>query len=304
MSVELFSWLLEELGPTLFEVELHNWGEPLLGRNVFRFIEIARAAGVSATISSNMSLDLDDNQIDRLVECGLSVLGASIDGASQESYEKYRVRGNLGRALDNCRRLAAAKRRLGSTTPELFFSYHVFEHNAHEVEEARRIAEDIGMNFVASRAWVVGDESEGLEQYPYIWGEGFPNRCHFLWFQAVVHHDGGVAPCCGTFYAEDDFDNVPLGELGRKSFRDIWNGDRFISARRLFTERKGDEQTRRLACFDCPETVDFERWKEAIRNQSRDFQRTSSNEMYNFFLNRRPEAGPGLVRLRNRGSLS
>src|ERR1041385_6072146 len=113
MSVELFSWLMDELGPTLFEVELHNWGEPLLGKNVFAFIRLARAAGVSATISSNMSLELEDADIDRIVESGLSVLGASIDGATQESYEKYRVRGNLALALDNCRRIAAAKRRLG-----------------------------------------------------------------------------------------------------------------------------------------------------------------------------------------------
>jgi len=304
MSVELFSWLMSELGPTLFEVELHNWGEPLIGKNVFEFIALARAAGVSSTISTNFSLELDDREIERIVESGLSVLGASIDGATQEVYEKYRIRGNLALVLENCRRLAAAKRRLGSSTPELFFSYHVFGHNVHEVEVARSIAADIGMNFEATRAWVVGEEAPGLEQFPYIWGEGYPDRCSFLWFQTVVHHEGGVAPCCATFYAEDDFDRVSADDLGRKSFRDIWNGDNFVRARRLFDAHDGDAETRKLVCFDCPETLDFDRWKQAIRTQSKDFRRTSSNAMYNFFLNRVPGQRSDLVRLRGRNGSS
>lgn len=300
MSVELFSWLMSELAPTLFEVELHNWGEPLLGKNVFDFISIARAAGVSTTISTNFSLELDDRQIDRLVESGLSTLGVSIDGATQESYEKYRVRGNLALVLENCRRVATAKKRLGSPTPELFFSYHVFEHNVHEVDAARCIADDIGMTFAASRAWVAGEEAPGLDPFPYSAWEGYADRCGFLWFQAVVHHDGGVAPCCATFYAEDDVDRISLDELGRRSFREIWNGENFVRARKLFDVHGGDEQSRKLVCFDCPETSDFDRWKRAIRDRSRDFERTSSNAMYNFFLNRVPENRSELVRLRNR----
>jgi MoaA/NifB/PqqE/SkfB family radical SAM enzyme len=300
MSVELFSWLMAELGPTLFEVELHNWGEPLLGRNVFRFIEMATAHGVSSTISTNFSVPFDEERAERLVTAGLGILGVSIDGASQEAYEKYRVRGNLERVLNNCRMVANAKRRIGSETPDMCFSFHVFPHNVHEVETARHLAEEIGMRFSTTRGWVVGEEREESVGYTYPWGEGFPERCDFLWFRAVVHHDGGVAPCCGTFYESDDFDRVPLdaSDLGRTSFRSIWNGTSFVAARRLFEERTGDESIRRLACFDCPVTVNFEGWKEALRKGATAFTPISSNDAYNFFLNRRGEGRQRLVQLR------
>jgi MoaA/NifB/PqqE/SkfB family radical SAM enzyme len=300
MSVELFAWLMSELGPTLFEVELHNWGEPLLGRNVYKFIEIATSAGVSTSISTNFSIPFDEERAERLVSSGLAVLGVSIDGATQEAYEKYRVRGDLSRILHNCRMVAEAKDRLGSRTPELFWSYHVFSHNVDEVESARQRAADIGMKFAASRGWVVGPETEGLESFPYPWGGGFPDRCFFLWFQAVVNNEGGVSPCCGTFYAEDDFDRLPLDPnvLGRTSFREIWNGANFIASRKMFFRREANERERRLVCFDCPVTADFDGWKAAIRANASEFKKCSSNDSYNFFWNRRPSAGPGLVRLR------
>jgi MoaA/NifB/PqqE/SkfB family radical SAM enzyme len=304
MSMELFSWLMQELGPTLFEVELHNWGEPLLGRNVFDFIEMASKAGSSTSISTNFSIPFDEARAERLVTSGLGVLGVSIDGASQENYEKYRVRGDLARVLQNCRMVAEAKRRLGSATPELYFSYHVFAHNLHEVDEARALAEDIGMKFAISRAWVIGPTDSATEGFHYPWETGYPDRCFFLWFQAVVHHDGGAAPCCGTFYAEDDFQRLALESesLDKVSFREIWNGPKYVAARRLFQSREGDAEVRRLACFDCPATIDFEGWKEAIRSGAREFKPTPSNDGYNFFWNRKPEDGPGLVRLRRSGS--
>lgn len=302
MSVELFSWLMHELGPTLFEVELHNWGEPLLGKNVFRFIEMASSFGVSSTISTNFSVPFDEARAERLVTAGLGILGVSIDGASQEAYEKYRVRGDLERVLQNCRMVADAKRRLGSATPDMCFSFHVFPHNVHEVELARSIAEDIGMRFSATRGWVVGEERKESTGYTYPWGEGFPDRCEFLWLRTVVHHEGGVAPCCGTFYEADDFDRLALDPdaLARTSFRSIWNGAHFVAARRLFQDRTGDASVRNLACFDCPVTVNFEGWKDALRARSKEFTGVTSNEAYNFFLNRRREGEPRLVQLRNR----
>jgi MoaA/NifB/PqqE/SkfB family radical SAM enzyme len=122
---------MRELGPTLFEVELHNWGEPLLGKHVFEMIELASACGVSTTISTNFSIPFDDARAERLVSSGLAGLGVSIDGASQAVYEQYRVRGDLALVLENCKKVVDARRRLGSVTPALYWSFRVCPHNVH-----------------------------------------------------------------------------------------------------------------------------------------------------------------------------
>lgn len=300
MPIALFEWLLRELGPTLLEVELHDWGEPLLGRNTFACIERAAAYGISTTVNTNFSIPFDAESADRLVSTGLTLLGVSIDGATQETYEKYRVRGDLRRVLENCRLVAAAKRRLHSETPTLHFGYHVFPHNVHEVEAARALADEIGMDFSPTRGWVIGQEDASTSGFPHGIGEGFPDRCFFLWFQAVVHHDGGVAPCGATFYEQDDLARVDLPPPATASFRDFWNAPNFVAARQLFHERVDDGFTHRLPCFECPETLNFEGWKEALRTGKEAFSPMTSNQWYNYFWQRRPSDDAHLVPLRVR----
>ena len=68
-------------------------------------------------ISSNMSVQLDDAAIEELVRSGLDTIMLSLDGATQATYQEYRRNGNLAVALDNLRRLVAAKRRAWRGAP-------------------------------------------------------------------------------------------------------------------------------------------------------------------------------------------
>ena len=145
MSLELYRKLLAELGDYLFEVEFYNWGEPLLSKYIYTMIDETVQHGISTTISTNFSIPFDAAKAERLVSSGLAVLGVSIDGARQESYEKYRVRGDLDLVLRNCRLVAAAKQRLASKTPRMVWEFHVFEHNVEDVDLAKAMAQELGM---------------------------------------------------------------------------------------------------------------------------------------------------------------
>src|SRR2546426_7965520 len=124
LSLEFYRQLLAELGPYLWQIEFHNWGEPLLNRNLCAMIAEASARGISTSICTNLSLPLDAGRAEALVGSGLKLLGLSIDGARQATYEQYRVGGRLDLVLQNCRLLTAAKRRLGSRTPRITWSFH------------------------------------------------------------------------------------------------------------------------------------------------------------------------------------
>lgn len=203
MSPELYDRLLDELGPYLFEIEFHNWGEPLLAKQLAPMVERAARRGIATTVSTNFSIPFDAERAEALVRSGLSLLGVSIDGARQETYEQYRVRGNLELVLQNCRLVRDAKRRLKSATPRLIWEFHVFEHNAGDVPLARQMAEELEMQISVDKGWVVGEEWDRGGDFAYFFNPR-PYRCPFLWRHAVVNNDGGVAPCCGTFYEEDD----------------------------------------------------------------------------------------------------
>lgn len=298
MSLDLYRRLMDELGDRLFLIELYNWGEPLLNKDLEDMIAIAHNKGVSTFISTNLSLKppvFDEARAERLVRSGLSVLACSIDGATQQVYEQYRVRGDLDAVLRNVRIVNDAKRKLGVTTPQLVWEYHVFPHNRHEIEQARAMAEELGMTFAVSKGWIPGDDWD-RSAYEFI-GAGRAGRCDFLWQRAVVHNDGGVSACCGLYYKEDDFGAVrsepavALSALTRERFRDVWNNRQFRESRALFTKAGRPDRYQDSVCFDCPATLmwdGFRRHVAAGGAPETYVQPFSSNDGFNFFLKRVP----------------
>src|SRR5206468_3932305 len=114
--------------------------------------------GISTVVCTNFSLPFDEARAERLVRSGLKLLGVSIDGSRQDVYEQYRVHGDLDLVTRNCRLVTEAKRRLGSATPRMIWTYHVFAHNRDDVEAARARAHELGMDFHAARGRVVGPD--------------------------------------------------------------------------------------------------------------------------------------------------
>lgn len=298
LRLDLFLNLLRELGDYLFQIEFTNWGEPLLAKDLCAMIRAASERGISTTTSTNLSLPFDRDRAEALVASGLDVLGVSIDGARQQTYEQYRVRGNLDTVLSNCRMLVDAKRRMGSSKPKLVWEFHVFPHNVDDIETGKAMAAALGMEISISKGWVIGPEWKAVGDHKFFLGNPEPFPCLFLWHFAVVNNDGGVAPCCGTFYREDDMGKLStgVGDAGSESFRAVWNGARFREARRLYKRRAdAPEEARARICHDCPSTILWEQWQDHLAaGLSPDAFRSTFNfnDGFNYFWQRRPERAP------------
>ena len=302
LSLEFYRRLLAEFGDRLCQIEYHNWGEPMLNKQLCTMIAEATARGISTGICTNFSLPFDEARAEQLVRSGLKLLGVSIDGARQDIYEQYRVRGQLDLVLRNCRLVVQAKRHLGSPTPRINWVYHVFPHNLGDVEQARAKARKLGMEFHAARGRVFGEDWDPEERWvPH--DHVAPIPCFTLWHTAVVYGDGSMAPCRGSFYQHDDVAHLAAdGRPGASTFREAWNSERFRQARRFFSERSGTPEEQQHICFNCPYTIDWhdylgfitlggarEAWKATF----------NSNQRYNYFLSRRPAAGGTAAELPN-----
>jgi len=281
----LYQRIMDELGDYLFQVELHNWGEPLLNKNIPDLIQIATDKGIGTTISTNFSFPFSEERAEALVRSGLTTLGVSLDGATQETYEQYRVKGDFDRVLQNVRTISVVKRRLGSATPRLIWEFHVFEHNIHEIDKARAMAEELRMDIDVSKGWVVGNEWDPDGPYKFFQAPSV-DGCEFLWQRAVISIDGGVAPCCGTFFREDDFATVE-----NQSFKQAWNSRKFQLARNMFSGRVDTDEAKALVCHACPETITRQEYLDHMAAGGRriDFRgRFTSNDGFNFFFSRKP----------------
>lgn len=247
LTPERLEAVLEELGPRAYTIDFQNWGEPLLNPRIYELVAAARRHGIVTSIHTNFNVPFDDAKAERMIEAGLIYLSVSADGADQSAYAKYRVRGRFDLLLNNLKTLLAARRRLGALNPFITWQFLVFRHNEHQIAEAEAIAKDLGVDRFHSLAGFVEEESwlpEG--NYQTIPGL-IEKRCSFLWRQAVINPDGGIAPCCNTFESSHDFADFKEG-----GFQASWNNPKFQAARWLFRKKGRGRVSADIFCTDCP----------------------------------------------------
>jgi MoaA/NifB/PqqE/SkfB family radical SAM enzyme len=144
LSEDRFSALLKLYGPYAIGVYFCNYGEPLLNLKTPKLIRLAKSYLLGTALSTSLSVGRFDP--DAYVESGLDFMVLSIDGATQPVYERFRRNGKLELVFDNIGKLVDAKRRLGRRTPVLSWNFLAFEHNAHEIPLASRMARKLGVN--------------------------------------------------------------------------------------------------------------------------------------------------------------
>jgi len=263
MRMEPYLKLLDEIGDYLLLIEIFNWGEAMLNPHLPEIIAAASARGISTRVNTNFSVRFTSDDAERLIASGLTDLFVSIDGPTQEVYERYRVGGNLERVVANCRLLAETKAKLGNSLPRLTLQFLEFPCNQGEGHAMQRMADDLGMNLFALRG-AVPDPAWGRRyEWPPWWMEHAIGPCPFLWEQPVLTVEGNLAPCRGVFQSFDDITHLAANsdEAGAQTFQEAWNHERYRASRGLFRHRDGTPEHRTLVCHDCPTTIVWERWR-------------------------------------------
>lgn len=247
MPWEVFTRTIDQAAPWAYKVNLFNWGEPLLHPHVFEMIRYARGKGLGTTMSTNLSIEIDDAAIDELIRSGLEFLCLSIDGATQETYAHYRRKGRLDLVLANARRLLQRRRELGSRTPVVEWQFIPMRHNEHEEAKARLLAEEIGVDRFRCIPVGLPFDSENPKQLEREWfpvsvksgetaggsdvtsNEQARTPCYFLYRYLVVNPDGKTSPCCVVYGEKNDFGNVMASPIG-----EMWNNANYRSGRAQF----------------------------------------------------------------------
>jgi len=81
-------------------IELSNSGEIFLNPDLIEILKYAYSKNVLLTADNGVNFNnVSDEMIEALVKYKLYSLTFSIDGASQEVYEKYRINGNFNKVI-------------------------------------------------------------------------------------------------------------------------------------------------------------------------------------------------------------
>ncbi len=260
MHFDTYTKTIDQIKDYCVWLSLYSWGEPFLNRRIHEFVAYAHKNKIATIMSTNLNKPLTPQMAEDIIKSGLDVMIVSLDGVTQEVYEKYRVGGRLDRVLDNVKLLVRKKQELGYSTPHMEWQFIVMRQNEHQIEEARQLATEMGVNSVIfknvdfphgmndkqeAQRWLPRDHPEYLREDPFYKPyQEDGRRCWRLWRSAVVNWDGGLAPCCYLTDKAEDF-----GEVTVSSIKEIWNNENYTTARGLFQD--GFKPEKQVGCTNC-----------------------------------------------------
>jgi radical SAM protein with 4Fe4S-binding SPASM domain len=257
LDFAVFKKIIDEVKDKTMMLILWNQGEPFLNKQFLKMVKYASDRGLFVLVSTNGNYIPDAEAI---VNSGLDSLIISLDGTTQEVYNKYRVNGNLKNVLDNAHKITIAKKKFGSKIPIVKWQFIVMKHNEHQIEEIKKLAQKIEVDQLQLKSVQIYSKEDVENFLPInpkyrrykIKGNNFElkygikNKCKRLWRQPVVNWNGEMAVCC--FDKDIDY---KVGNIQKSKFIDIWKGEKFNRMRQtILTNRKSIPM-----CRNCGEGV-------------------------------------------------
>lgn len=261
LSLEHFQHVLDS-NPWIEEVELSNWGEVFLNREISSIFEVAHRKNVRLTINNGANLNrITEEAVESLVKYQVHRLTCSIDGATQSTYEKYRVGGDVNKVFANIRKINETKEKYRSSLPQLRWQFIAFGHNEHEIDLAKEIAKELKMEFwlklasesskdfspISNKEKIRQESGTGVasrEEYFQRFGKKFwqDDICTQLWHSPQINSDGLVLGCSHNTW----------GNYGN-SFTDgvlqCLNGSKMHYARQMLRGKKPPRAD--IPCTEC-----------------------------------------------------
>jgi len=136
----------DHIGPHLGRFELiylQGWGEPLLHRDLWQMVRLAKAAGCRVGFTSCGGLLTEEN-VARILAEGVDLLSVSFAGASAGVHQSLRIGSNFEGLVANVRRLTERRAAVPGASLHLELHYLMMRPNMHELPAFVRLAADLG----------------------------------------------------------------------------------------------------------------------------------------------------------------
>lgn len=208
MKLEDYKRLIDKY-PFITEVEISNNGEPFINPEIDKIIEYSFLKNIRITVDNGTNFNnVTDATLEALVKCNAKSISLSIDGASNKTYKKYRVKGDFNKVIENVKKLNKYKELYGNgDTPYVIWKYILMQHNECDVEKAIEMSKKLGLHINFFQDWrgFIPKDPEKMKQLTGIdfLYKGKPQLyqefCTYMFMCPQINWDGRLLGCCMTY---------------------------------------------------------------------------------------------------------
>lgn len=227
MSFGDFKKIIKLVNNSVREISLFNYGEPLTNSDIAKMIRFAKNNGINNIKLHSNGLLLNKKLSRELIKSGLDEISISIDGASNKTYKKYRIGGDLNILLKNTKDFIELKKNMNIKKPVVVAQFIIMKHNQGEIEKFSEICKNIGVDKIIYKtfnAYMSGYEDRKINlkfvptnikysRYKTAKAKGISdyyklNHCMWPWENLVVNANGDIALCCHDYNADYQLGNI------------------------------------------------------------------------------------------------
>lgn len=258
LNPTFFKHTIDSVYKELIYLTFYFQGEPYLNPHFLDMVKYASEKGIYTSTSTNAHF-LSKEQALKTVESKLDKLIISIDGSTQETYQQYRIGGDLQKVIEGTKHIIWAKNKLKSKSPHIVFQFLVVQPNEHQINDVQKLAKDLGVNEVMFKTAQFYNHANGNKLMPenlaysrykknadgtYSIKNKLLNQCWRMWSSCVITWDGLVVPCCFDKDAHHQ-----MGDLKKDSFQTLWKSSKYQNFRQSILKSRQEIDI----CKNCSE---------------------------------------------------
>lgn len=243
LEYETYIGLVNEIREYAKLIIMNFAGEPLFHPRIGDLAAYAESNGIRTIIGTSGTID----KAEELIASGVSEILFSLDGATRETYHKYRNyrdKTDFDRVVENLRKLVDTKKRTGADKPDIILQFVVFKHNEHEIDDIVELGKKIEVDTVVLKPVCLNDFfdqslEELIAQYlPERQSHYIPHKnryilkksplCSFVFHETEILYNGDVTICCYDY----DGDYVVGNIIEDGGFENVWKSRTYRDKRR------------------------------------------------------------------------
>lgn len=241
IAFDCFKRLVDEaVSNGTLSLKLNYMNEPLIVKDLERYIEYAISAGIVNTYFSTNGIFLTKERSKSLIKSGLTKIFISLDAVTAETFEKQRHSKKFDNIVQNILSFLEIRNGLGLSYPLVRVNFLRNLLNVHEEQQFVEFWEGKADMIIIQEMNELIDTDSGI----FIKVDKSDYKCSFPFKQLVVDARGRILPCCCMNGTE-----LQLGHVDSMTLQEAWNSEKMKQLRQLHENGKFAENPTCRRCI-------------------------------------------------------